>query len=300
MPDEPPTSSPSSLARRRVIFEGFRVGDLHDLVGKAPIKGLRIEVLADAFDLVLVHVVRVGVDGAFRIGADDLHRAVGHVLQIVSGAGDGAAGADARHEMRDLVVGGLPDFRSGAAVVAFRTVRIVVLVGTVAAGNRLGEAVCHLVVGARVVRAGVGGGYDHFGAVCAQHRTLGFGNLVRQGENGAIAALQRHEGEPHAGIAGGRFHDHAAGLQFAAAFGRVDDAFGDAVLGRAARVQVFDLHRDGGFDAVGHVVEFDERGVADEFGQGIVDGHDVSFGVLRFRGFGWDALPGSHVVMCSG
>ena len=29
-------------------FEGFRVGDLHDLVGKAPIKGLRIEVLADA------------------------------------------------------------------------------------------------------------------------------------------------------------------------------------------------------------------------------------------------------------
>ncbi len=73
-------------------FEGFRVGDLHDLVGKAPIKGLRIEVLADAFDLASVHIVRVGVDGALRIGADDLHRAVGHVLQTVSGAGDGAAG----------------------------------------------------------------------------------------------------------------------------------------------------------------------------------------------------------------
>lgn len=195
----------------------------------------------------------------------------------MSGAGDGAAGADARHEMRDLVVGGLPDFRTSGVIVAFGTVRIVVLVGTVAAGNRLGEAVRHLVVGARVVRAGVGGGYDHFGAVCAQHRTLGFGNLVRQGEDRTVSALQSHERESDAGIAGSRFHNHTTGLQFAAAFGRVDDAFGDAVLGRTARVQVFNLHRDGGFDAVGHVVEFDERGVADEFGQGIVDGHDVSF-----------------------
>ena len=224
-----------------------------------------------------MHVVGVGVDGAFRIGADDLHRTAGSLFQIAARAGDGAAGADAGHKMRDLMVRGLPDFRSGAAVVAFRTVRIVVLVGTVGTGNRLGEAFGDLVVGARIVRTGVGGGHDHFGAVCAQHRTLGFGNLVRQGEDRTVSALQSHERESDAGVAGGRFHDHTAGLQFAAAFGRVDDAFGDAVLGRAARVQVFDLHRDGGFDAVGHVVEFDERGVADEFGQGIVDGHDVSF-----------------------
>ena len=83
-------------------------------------------------------------------------------------------------------------------------------------------------------------------------------------------------------------HDHAAGLQFAALLGGVDDAFGDAVLGRAARVQVFDLHRDGGFDVVGHVVEFDERGVADEFGQRVVDGHGVSFACGAIRGlFEW-------------
>ena len=103
------------------------------------------------------------------------------------------------------------------------------------------------------------------------------GKNTKSEGNGFAGWMQSHERESDAGVAGGRFHDHAAGLQFAAAFGRVDDAFGDAVLGRAARVQVFDLHRDGGFDAVGHVVEFDERGVADEFGQGIVDGHDVSF-----------------------
>ena len=247
-----------------------------------------------------MHVVGVGVDGAFRIGADDLHRTAGSLFQIAARAGDGAAGADAGHKMRDLMVRGLPDFRSGAAVVAFRTVRIVVLVGTVAAGNRLGEAFGDLVVGARIVRTGVGGGHDHFGAIGAQYRTLGFGHLVRQGEDRTVSALQSHERESDTGVAGGRFHDHTAGLQFAALLGGIDDAFGDAVLGGASRVEVFDFGRDGGLDAFGHMVEADERGVADEFCGAVVDGHDVSFGVLRFRGFGWDALPGSHVVMCSG
>ena len=106
--------------------------------------------------------------------------------------------------------------------------------------------------------------------------------------------------QAYTGVAGGRFDDHAAGLEFAALLGGVDDAFGDAVFGGASRVEVFDFGRDGGLDAVGHMVEADERGVADEFCGAVVDGHDVSFGALRFRGFGWDALPGSRVVMCSG
>lgn len=76
-----------------------------------------------------------GVDGAFRVGADDLDRAVGDFFQILAGAGDGAAGADAGYEMRDLVISGLPNFRSGGVVVAQRTVRIVVLVRAETAGN---------------------------------------------------------------------------------------------------------------------------------------------------------------------
>ena len=46
-------------------FEGLGVGDLHDLVGQITVEGLRVEVLADAFDLVLVHVIGIGVDGVF-------------------------------------------------------------------------------------------------------------------------------------------------------------------------------------------------------------------------------------------
>ena len=240
--------------------------------------------------LALVHVVGIGIDGAFRIGSDDLHGSVGNVLQVSAGAGDGAAGADAGHEMRDLMVGGLPDFRAGGVVVAFRAVRIVVLVRAIAAGNRLGEAFGHLIIGTRVVRTGVGGGHDHFGPIGAQYGALGFGDLVGQGEDGTVTALLRHQSQTYAGVAGGRLHDHPAGLQFAASLGRIDDAFGDAVLGRTARIEVFDLDRDGGLDAVGHMVEFDERGVADEFGQGIVDGHGVSFVQCGFGGFRYSSV----------
>ena len=44
----------------------------------------------------------------------------------------------------------------------------------------------------------------------------------------------------------------------------------------------FDFDCDGGFDAVGHMVEFDERSVADEFGKGIVDGHGVSLQMIVY------------------
>ena len=167
--------------------------------------------------------------------------------------------------MRDLMVAGFPDFRTGGAVVAFRSVRVVVLVRAVSAGDRFGEAFRHLIVGARIVRTSIGRGYHHFRTVCAEYRTLGFGNLVRQGENGAVATLLRHEGKSDAGVAGGRLHNHTARLEFAATFGRVNDTFRDAILGGASRIEIFDFDGDGGFDAVSHTVEFDEWSVADEF-----------------------------------
>ena len=169
---------------------------------------------------------------------------------------------------------------------AQRAVRIVVLVRAEAAGNRIGQSFGDLIVGARVVRAGVGWRDDDFGTVGAQHRALGFGDLVRQGENRAVAALLGDQGQADAGVAGGGFDDHAAGLQLAGLFGGVDDAFGNAVLGRSTGVEVFDFDGDGGFDAgrLRNVVELDERGVADEFCEAVVDGHVKSFvaGVVGF------------------
>ena len=102
--------------------------------------------------------------------------------------------------MRDLMIAGFPDFRTGGVVVAFRPVRIVILVRAVPSRNCFGETFRHLIVGARIIRTSVGRGYDHFGTVCAEYRALGFGDLVRQGENGAVAALLRHEGKSDAAL----------------------------------------------------------------------------------------------------
>ena len=59
----------------------------------------------------------------------------------------------------------------------------------------------------------------------------------------------------------------------------------NAVFGGAARIEIFDFDCDGGFDAVGHMVEFDERSVADELGKGVVDGHVVSLRRVISVGF---------------
>ena len=175
--------------------------------------------------------------------------------------------------MRDLARGRFPDLRAGRLVVAQRAVRVAVLIGLEGAGDRLGQAVGHSVVRARVIGFHVGGGHHDLRSVGAQYGALGLVHFVGHHEDRTVAALLGHHGEPHAGVAGRRLYDHTAGLEFAFAFGGVDDACGDAVLGRSARVEVLHLDGDGGFDAVGHMVELDERGVADEFGKRVVDCH---------------------------
>ena len=131
--------------------------------------------------------------------------------------------------------------------------------------------------------SGYGGGGDvDFGTVCAQHRALGFGDLVGQREDRAVSALQGDESEPDTGVAGGRLDDHTAGLELSGALRGVDDALRDAVLGRSSGIEVFHFDGDGRLAAVGDVMQLDEWRVADEFGEIVVDGHRRSRFLLRF------------------
>jgi len=57
--------------------------------------------------------VTAAVAGGQRVGADDLDAAL--LLEEPPGAGDRAAGADARDEVRHPAVGRGPDLRAGAA-----------------------------------------------------------------------------------------------------------------------------------------------------------------------------------------
>jgi hypothetical protein len=250
MPLDPPTSRPSSRAS----------DDLVDHVGV--VRG-GPEVLADALDEVGAPGA-AGVDRALGVGADDAHAPLRHLLEVPADAADGAAGADAGHEVRDLALGVAPDLGAGGLVVAERAVGVGVLVGLERAGDLAREPVAHRVVGVGVVGRHRGGRDHDLGAVGREHVALVLADLVGEHEHAAVAALLGDEREADAGVAGGRLDDGAARLQLPVALGRVDDARGDAVLGAAARVQVLDLHQHGRRDALDHPVQLDERGVPDE------------------------------------
>jgi hypothetical protein len=90
--------------------------------------------------------------------------------------------------------------------------------------------------------------------------------------------LLRHQGQSDAGVPGGGLDDGAAGLELPVALGFLDHLRRDAVLDGAAGVHVFQLHEDSGLDALGDVVELDERGVADEIQDrlGVLHGYQLT------------------------
>lgn len=85
-----------------------------------------------------------------------------------------------------------------------------------------------------------------------------------------------------AGVAGGRFDYHTAGLELSGAFGGVDDALRDAVLGGSTGIEILHFDGDGRLDAVSDVMKLYEWRVADEFGKTVVNGHRGSCFLLRF------------------
>ena len=73
------------------------------------------------------------------------------LLEVAGHAGDGAAGADAGDEHRDLAVGLLPDLRAGGAVVDLGVGEVGELVGPPGAGDLAGQPVGDAVVALRRV-----------------------------------------------------------------------------------------------------------------------------------------------------
>src|SRR5439155_8814437 len=121
------------------------------------------EVLADALDLPRLRRA-ARQHAALGVGADHLDVRLA-LLEVAGDAGDGAAGADAGDEGRDLAVGLVPDLRAGRAVVDLRVGEVGELVGPPRPWDLAGQAVGDAVVAVRRVRRHGGGGDDDLGAV---------------------------------------------------------------------------------------------------------------------------------------
>src|SRR5690606_20707007 len=151
--------------------EAVLVGHGDDAVGDLRVICARPEVLADPLDQVGPPGAS-GVDRPDRIGPDHAHPAVAHVLQVTPGARDGAAGADARHEVGDAALCLLPDLRAGALDVRRRVVRVRVLVRLPCERQLAHQPVGHRVVGVGVFGVDRGRADHDVGAVGAEHVDL--------------------------------------------------------------------------------------------------------------------------------
>ena len=214
--------------------------------------------------------------GAHRIGERDAH-GVAERFERDGDAGERAAGADGADKAVDLAVGLPPDFRSGRLDVALAVGDIVELVGpdrAVLFGLRqlLGEPAGELHV---IVGIGIGHRrhFDQLGAAQPQRvflfLALGFRNDDHRAETHRIADQRK----PDAGVAGGAFDDHAAGLQLALFHRVLDDEQGGAILDRLAGIHELGLAENGAAGRRGHALELDQRRVADRLDNSVTELH---------------------------
>ena len=75
-------------------------------------------------------------------------------------------------------------------------------------------------------------------------KDLFLAHLVGHHDQQPVTLLRRHQREAEAGVAGGRFDDQRAGLDFPCALGGLDHGERHAVLDRAAGVLVFQLEEE--------------------------------------------------------
>ena len=220
--------------------KGILVFHGDDLIVDAGIQHLGDKPGADALNLVGAGYAGGKNGGAFRLDGNYLD---GRILrfQVLSDAGNGAAGAHACHKVIHMAVGILVDLGAGGCKVGFGIGLIDKLAGDKAAGNLLRQ----------FVRLG-DGALHALGAV-GQHQLCAVGlhqlaalhaHGIRHNDNDAVAPGRGDGGQPDAGIAGGRLDDDGALFQQALFLGVVDHRLGNAVLNGAGGVKILQLGQE--------------------------------------------------------
>ena len=90
------------------------------------------------------------------------------------------------------------------------------------------------------------------------------GHGVGHGEDESVALGGADEGEGYAGVAAGRLDDQRILGDTAILLGRLDHGDADPVLNAAAGIEGLQLCHHRGLQPRGHLVQSDERGIADE------------------------------------
>src|SRR5665647_1371374 len=252
--------------------------DVDDLVVDLSVQDLRHEVRTQPLDLVRTRSSPVEDRGLLGLHANDLDLGVAS-LEDLADAGDGATGADACDEDVDRAVGVLPDlFRSGLAVDLG-----VGLIGELAGQDATALGRDLLRPGDSTLHPLRAGGQDELGAVGRQQHLALLAHRLRHGEHYVVSTCGAHHGKRDTGVATGRLDDRSARFELAGLLGGVDDRHPDAVLHGAGRAEELELGGDRRSCARAQPVDPDERGVADDGRDVVMNGHWNRLGCVGER-----------------
>ena len=126
----------------------------------------------------------------------------------------------------------------GGVVVRFGIHGVFVLVRIIRIGNFARQFFRHGIIAARIIRLDGRGAHDDFRAKRFQQIHFFLRLLVGDGENHFVAAHRGDQRQSHAGISGCALDNRAAGFQQASALGIINHRDADAILHRAAGIQV--------------------------------------------------------------
>ena len=177
--------------------------------------------------------------GVLRLNRNNLHVRV-LLLQVLTGTGDGAAGANTRHENVDLTVGCFPNLGAGGVVVN-GGVRLVGELGrqdSVLGGRNDFLSLLH----SAAHTLGTGGQHNLSTVSAQQHATLSRHGL-RHGQDDAVTASSTHHSQRNTGVTGSALNNGAAGLQRTRLLSSVNDGATDTVLNRTSGVVELKLDR---------------------------------------------------------
>ena len=251
------------LPRRRLTgLIGRLTGDLHDFVVNAGIQHGRHKVCADALQGMGAGLAARQQRRSFGLYRHHLHGRI-FPLEVLAGAGDGAAGAHTCHEKIHLPVGVLPNLSAGSGQMSGGVGGIVKLCRDKAAGDffcqflSLFVSTCHAL--------GTGCEY-HFCAIGPHQHLPLHAHGVGHDDDGAVATGGGDDCQTDAGGAGSGLDDGCPLFQQALFFGVQHHLQGHAVLDAAAGIAFFQLDQQPCLQifSLFHAAKLQKRGLADQ------------------------------------
>ena len=234
---------------------------MDDLINDVDIEVLRNESGTDALDHVRAGSTAGNHWASHRLDREGLHRAAG--FDDLRNTGKRATCADTGDEGIDFSFGVAPDFFGGRFAVHLRVGRIVKLTRTKGTWRllqkllRLGDRTTHA---ARTWRE-----HDLSTEQAQQHPTLNR-HALGHGENATVSLRTSHKCQSNTGVAGCWFNDQTTWLERTITLRGLNHGLADTVLDAEKRIKEFRFDANLGIETSGHMIEADERRVADGCG----------------------------------